>query len=218
MKICAALCWYDETPDFLTRCVSSLEGLVDSVLAVDGAWELFDGRAWSPDEQQWAIKTAAFKADIGCEVIVPPQRWRSQVEKRAKAMAAAGADSDWVFVIDADEYVALSADAEVRAALERTDCNTATVTIMNLHLGEVMPGYHPRGGLTRRFYRAGTTVTTVHSGYAFDGRDMLRDEPEEDLREFMLVEHDNHNRGNERNAMDRSYREARQREGVEVWV
>jgi hypothetical protein len=116
VRITAALCWYDESEEFLTRCVSSLEGLVDDIVAVDGAWELFDGRAWSPDEQQWAIKSAAFNAGIACEVIVPPERWRSQVEKRARAMAAAGADSDWVFVIDAD---ARSATAPARAPSRR---------------------------------------------------------------------------------------------------
>lgn len=217
MRICAALCWFDESAEFLTRCVSSLEGLVDAIVAVDGAWELFDGRAWSPDLQQWAIKTAAFKAGIGCEVIVPPQRWRSQVEKRAKAMEAAGDGSDWVFVIDADEYVEAVDVQTVRAELEHSALHVAEVTHRNLDLD---PSYNPdppRAGLTRRFYREGSTVIVVHSGYVRNG-EYLHASDAVDLRESVAIVHDNWNRGDARNRRSRDYRKARQREGVEVWA
>ncbi len=218
MKIAAAICWYDESLEFLTRCVSSLDGLVDEVVAVDGAWSLFEGATASDEAQGWAIKAAAERIGIGCRIVVPARLWRSQVEKRAAVMAHAGRDADWVFVIDADEYVARADAASSRELLEATDAVTATVTIENLHRGEQMPGYHPQGGLRRRFYLAGTTVTVVHSGYAYEGRHLLRGEPELDLAELVALEHDNHNRGPTRNALDRGYREARQRERVEVWT
>lgn len=220
MIITAALCWYEEREETLDRCVRSLAGLVDRVVAVDGAWKLFPGGqpGGSGHEQQRAIREAADSAGIGCEIWSPLFVYESQVAKRAHMMQLAGDGSDWVFVVDADEYVAFSAGEAARAVLAETDCVTATVTVRNLHRGETMPGYHPQGGLLRRFYRAGTTVTVVHSGYAYEGRQLLRGEPELDLRDFVVIEHDNHNRGADRNAADRGYREARQREGVEVWV
>lgn len=218
MIITAALCWYDESVEFLARCVQSLEGLADSVVAVDGAWAIFPGGPRSGAEQVEAIKETADAVGMACHVWQPDEIWASQVAKRAAMMDLASDIGDWLFVIDADEYVNYALPLAVRRRLQSSEAVTATVTIKNLHRGEQMPGYHPQGGLTRRFYRAGTTVTVVHSGYAYEGRHLLRDELEEDLRDLIVVEHDNHNRGADRNAADRGYREARQREGVEVWV
>jgi hypothetical protein len=41
VKIVAALAWYREPPEFLDRLVRSLAGLVDVLVALDGAWALF---------------------------------------------------------------------------------------------------------------------------------------------------------------------------------
>ena len=220
MNITAALAWFDEPPEFLARCVRSLEGLVDEVVAVDGGWRWFPGArcASSPAEVR-AIREAADDAGIKARVIVPSSVFDSQVHKRAFLMEEAGRWSDWVFVIDADEYIVRHDEAIVRSELADTDAVVAAVAIENLHLGDKLPhDYHREGGLRRRFYRSGTTVVVVHSGYSYQGRHLLRGEPAVDLGDSVQIVHDICNRGPERNEKWRQYREARTRERVEVWV
>lgn len=218
MKVAAALCWYAEPTEFLDRCVRSLVGLVDEVVAVDGAWRLFEGGHCSPPEQEDAIWAAARDVDIRCRVLVPDRIWESQVEKRAKVMELAGQHADWVLVIDGDEYVAqMDADA-ARAALELATENVGIVTHRNLHRGWTADNPDPpRAGMNRRFYRAGTTVIVVHSGYIREGEYLHVVDPV-DLRETVTIEHDNWNRGDERNQRAKDYRRARERERVEVWM
>jgi hypothetical protein len=220
VRIVAALAWFDEPPEFLARCVRSLQGLVDEVVAVDGGWRWFPGArfASSPPEVR-AIRDAAKDAGIKSRVIVPESVFDSQVHKRAFLMQEAARDSDWVFVIDADEWVS-DVDCEaVREALSSTTALVAAVTIRNLHQGDELPAdYHPDGGLRRRFYRSGTTVVVVHSGYSYHGKHLLPGEPAVDLGEYVTVDHDICNRGTDRNQRAAEYREARTRERVEVWV
>lgn len=219
MRITAALAWHDEPVEFLERCVMSLNGVVDELVAVDGAWRWFDGGTTSSPEEIRAIKAAAKWCDIPCRVVVPDAIFDSQVHKRARLMEEASKTSDWVLVIDADEYVSWSDPEMIRAQLAVTDLLAATVEITNLHRGEKLPpDYHHDGGLRRRLYLAGTTVVVVHSGYSYHGKHLLPGEPAVDLSAYLKLEHDIANRGPERNQKARDYREARTRERVEVWV
>ena len=220
MRICAAIAWYDETVEFLYRSVTSLEGLVDEIVAIDGAWELFpDGTPASAPDQEEAVWAAARAIGIPVRVKVPDRVWASQVEKRAALMELAGEHSEWVLVVDADEYVAHCDADVVRAGLAATDVAVAYVSWRNLNqTAETMPGTTPVSGLNRRLFRAGTTVRIVHSGYFYEGRSVLVTDDAIDFRECLAMEHDNINRGAERNARAREYRYARQREGVENWV
>ena len=64
MRIAAALAWYDEPPAFLDRCARSLAGVVDELVALDGAWRLQpDGQPYSPYEQVDSLRAAC--ADVG---------------------------------------------------------------------------------------------------------------------------------------------------------
>lgn len=219
VRICAALAWFDEAPGFLARCVSSLHGLVDEIVALDGAWELFPGAACcSAVEQRSAIQNAATGTRL--RLVEPDVVFASQVAKRAELMRLASKDADWVFVIDSDEHVTHSDPGIVRGLLESAaaDMVVGSVEITNVHRGESIPGYHPQGGLKRRFYRAGTTVVKVHTGYSFQGRWLYESEPCIDLGEHLRLEHDFCNRGHERNDRARAYRVNRERERVEVWV
>jgi len=218
VRIVAALAWYQEPVAFLDRCVRSLAGVVDAIVAVDGPWRLFEGGPWSPLEQAETIIRAARDVGIDADVHGPGAPFESQVAKRAFLMDRAGRHGDWVFVIDGDEYVAHADPEIVRSELETTDCLLAAVEVTNLHRGEMMPGVPPKGGLKRRIYRAGTTVVTVHSGYTYDGHPLLAGEGAVDLREHLRLEHDNCNRGSARNQLAREYRVRRSAEGVEVWV
>lgn len=221
VKISAALAWYDEPVEFLDRCVRSLAGVVDDVVALDGAWEWMPGAGvCSPPEQYQAIVDAAEAVGLPLWIGGPEhgEPYESQVTKRADLMEIAGDGADWIFVIDGDEYVTYCDSQHVRAALDETEMLTAAVSITNLHRGDTIPGYHPRGGLLRRFYRSGTTVVIVHSGYSYLGKHLLAGEPTLNLQLHLRMEHDNCNRGRERNQRAIDYRDARQREGVEVWT
>lgn len=220
MRITAALAWYAESSRFLERCVLSLHGLVDHVVAVDGAWQHFPtgGLLLASASEQRAIRRAAYNISASVEIHAPLGVWDSQVHKRDMLMRWAGDRTDWIFVIDADEWISRCDTETVRAELAAAEVNVAAVEVTNLHQGEELPGYHPQGALKRRFYRPGTTVEIVHSGYVYDGRQILTGEPTLDLAGQLEISHDICNRGHDRNERARGYREARDREGVEMWV
>ncbi len=218
VKVAAALAWYDEPPEFLTRCILSLAGVVDELVAFDGAWQHFpDASPSSGSEQELAVCAAARKAGIAARVRIPRDIWESQVHKRAALMYDAGEYADWILVIDADEYIARADGDIVRAGLDSTDANVGIVTHRNLHQGWTADNPDPpRAGMNRRLYRAGTTVVVVHSGYIRDGEHLHVADPV-DLREHLVIEHDNWNRGDERNQRSKDYRRNRETARVEVW-
>lgn len=212
MKIVAALAWFDEPEGFLDRCVSSLVGLVDALVALDGPWEGFPHTAtWSPGQANAIMRAAEGIPSV--EVVQRDEAWPSQVAKRDALMTTADFYGDWILVVDADEFVTHADPRAVRSELARTDAVCANVGLTNLHRGRQLGG-----GLCRRVYRAGTTVEVVHSGYTFEGRHLLPGEPTLDLAEHLHLEHDYANRGEARNAQAREYIAARARERVEVWV
>jgi hypothetical protein len=222
VKLVAALAWYAEPIAFLDRCIRSLEGLVDHIIAVDGPWALFpyDSDAITSAEEWVAIREAADAIGVRHSVHAPAHPWDSQVHKRDMMMRWASEHGDWILVIDGDEYVAHAEPEKVRAELSAVDetCVIGEVQIKNLHRGGQIPGYHPDGGLARRLYRSGTTVDIVHTGYFHNGQPLYRGEPTVDLREHLILEHDICNRGWLRNDQSIAYREARERSGVEVWT
>lgn len=223
MKIVAALCWYAEPVEFLDRCIRSLDGVADEVVAVDGPWKLFPSTTvWSTPAESDAIHLAAEAIGVSARFPRPPRfsGWDSQVEKRDWMMRYAGKRGDWILVIDGDEYVAHTDPDKVREALAsaKPNCVIGEVEIKNLHRGGQIPGYHPQGGMTRRLYRTGTTVDIVHTGYFHNGQPLYRGESTVDLRDHLKLKHDICNRGWLRNDQSIAYREAREREGVEVWV
>jgi hypothetical protein len=218
VKICAAIAWSDEPVEFLTRCVSSLAGVCDELVAVDGAWKLFDAGPMSSPEQEEAIWRAARDFGLPVRVLLPSRIWESQVEKRARLMELASEHADWILVIDADEYIAHADGDAVHQALDDTELDVAFVTHRNLHNGWTADNPDPpRAGMNRRLYRAGTTVVVVHSGYVRDG-EHLHVADAVDLRDALTIEHDNWNRGDERNQLAKDYRRARETERVEVWL
>ena len=218
MKITAALAWFDEPVDFLDRCVRSLSGLVDELYALDGAWEHQPNAAtFSGTEQEDTIWRAARDVGLPLRVSVPHEIFESQVHKRQVLMENAAENADWVLVIDGDEYVTYSEPDTVRRELANTEEHCAYAAWKNLNQGETMPGTTPASGLNRRLFRAGTTVRIVHSGYFYDGENVLLGECL-DLRHCLAMEHDNVNRGSARNERARQYRRDRARYGVENWV
>ena len=218
VRICAALAWFDEPVSFLDRCVRSLAGVVDELYALDGAWEHQPyGETFSGSLQEDTIWRAARDVGIPLRVTVPHEIFESQVHKRQVLMENAAQSADWVLVVDGDEYVTWCAQDTLRRELATTEELCGYVAWKNLNNGETMPGTTPASGLNRRLFRAGTTVRIVHSGYFYEGENVLLGECL-DLRHCLAMEHDNVNRGSERNERARQYRRDRARYGVENWV
>lgn len=219
VKVVAALPWYDEQPSWLDRCVRSLAGVADYLVAIDGRWDLYDieSPVLSHWEQEIAISQAASAIRLECEVWKPGRVWPSQVAKRSELMRICSEKGDWIFVIDADEYVAkLDVDAWIEFLTLGTSYDVATVGFHALY--EQMPDRR-----IRRLYRSGTEVRTAHNGYWLDGQWLHGDSakvklaPALDLSDVLVLHDDSGRRPAEREAKAMEYRRARARERVEVW-
>jgi len=145
--------------------------------------------------------------------------WDSQVAKRAELMERACAESDWVFVIDADEYIDSGDPVAFRQLLSVTERDVARVFAFRVPL--------PYGRNIHRVYRssAGVTVRKAHNGYVTsDGRYLNGDpcyvtlDPFLDTNKTLSLAHDlkarDQTRANARIAYNRDRRHTR----IEAWV
>jgi hypothetical protein len=223
VKIVACLAWYDEPITFLDRCIRSLAGIADRIVAYDGAWQMFPHEDHlSPIEQTLRIYWTANQVGISPNVFRPHVEWGSQVAKRDALMREACDYGDWLFVIDGDEYVAEADPDKLRATLAETELDVASVTAKrtNGFAGVNVP--QP----IRRIYRAstGVSVEIAHNGYrTADGRWLHGDgafckmEPVCNTAPFVLLHHEKLNRGVERNEASMEYRKNRNRTQCERW-
>lgn len=221
MILVAALCWYAETPATLERMARSLGGVTDVLVALGGRWDQFpEVLGDDPDEQAAALIRGCEHAGVFCEVAHTGEIFESQVAKRAELMAAARAAGDWVFVIDADEYVADANTDAIAVALEMTRADAATVH------GIRVPSRVQARRPWRRMYRSstGVTVEIAHNGYrAADGRWLYGDpahvrlEPAVDLTAHLLLVHDQAARDEGRLAARKAYKDARREHQFEAW-
>lgn len=218
MIVAAALAWYAETPESLTRCVQSLAGYCDTLTALGGRWEGFPPVPKdNPEAQAQTIVDACEEIDIDYEVGLGS--WSSQVEKRAELMAQAREGSDWVLVIDADEFIERGDPRLFRKGLAGTDRDVARIFT-----------YRPPityGRQVHRVYRSttGVSVVTAHNGYVTsDGRFLngnpcyVQLEPTEDLGELLVIAHDLTCRIGTRKSARAEYLRFRRKEGIESWV
>lgn len=117
MIITAALCWYDEPPELLERCVRGMANLCDRVVALDGAYRRYPGaQIASPPEQAETIRRTAAEVGLDAVILTPERLWAGQVEKRSYLIAMAAVRSDWIAVVDADHIIHADRDA-IRAEL-----------------------------------------------------------------------------------------------------
>lgn len=217
MTITAALCWYAETPETLSRCVKSLSGYCDRLVAFGGRWDGFP--SVPGDDTGVQIKAIMSSCEIDWNVYYDPL-FDSQVEKRAEMMETASVDSDWVLVIDADEYIAEGDPEEFRAGLEQTDLDVARVYAYRVPMAY--------GRLIRRAYRTNpgfVTVKVAHNGYvSSDGRFLHGDlaycdlEPAVDLGDTVRIAHDLTCRDQTRKNARAAYLQFRRSGRVEVWA
>lgn len=218
MRIVAALPWYDEPVAFLDRCVRSLAGVVDELVAVDGRWEHFadDEPVLSHWTQARAIASAADAIGLDHRVWMGPTVWKSQVAKRAALMELASEAGDWILVIDADEYIARSQPGFIRPALRETELDVARVMLTDVRRSMPLR-------MARRIFRRGTTVERAHNGYNLAGKwlhgDLARVRLEEalDLSKWLELHDDGGSRDALRIEKKQDYRTARARHRLETW-
>lgn len=221
MKIAVALSWYDEPEASLTRCVESLADVADVLVAYDGAWAEFpDARGFSTAAQTDAVYKAA--AAIGVEVQhwAEAEPWPSQVAKRAALYEHAADVSDWVLVIDADEWISEAAGS-LRAELALGKALVAEVGLRH------HDGARRKPGPARRLFSAaeGLTVERAHNGVRTKtGKWLTGDhayvtlEPPLQLSHVVTIEHSNGaDRSRERQVADNVYRNARRAKKLEQW-
>lgn len=106
-RVTAIVSWFDETPEMLSACISSLAGVVDHVIAVDGAYFLYpEGRASSDPAQARIIAEICRGMRIGYTIHIPGSVWAgNEVQKRNHAIRLAELvtrEDGWYFVHDAD--------------------------------------------------------------------------------------------------------------------
>ena len=222
MTTVACLAYYAEQPAHLEKCVGSLHGLADVLLAWEGRWEKFPAVPGNdPGAQVAAVELAAAGAMLVCHA---QGTWPSQVAKRAQLMEEAACMGDWLFVIDADEWV----------MAEHTDLGQLHLALgaAEADVAEVMIHRHPLDASTRprpvrRLYRASTrpTVRTAHNGYVTaDDRFLHGDpgwvqlEPALDLSGLLAIGHDVLCRSAARRTARHDYLYTRRRERFESWV
>jgi hypothetical protein len=147
MNLYGILCWWDESPTWLTAAVASMGRVgVDHVIAVDGRYPHFQpGKpVRSRPEQVEAIQLAAAAIGAGVTIhqpIDPP----TEVEKRTLAFqlleTLAVPLRDWCFILDSDELV-VDGHASVRRNLHDlpADVHVARALITNAEDPHAAPG------------------------------------------------------------------------------
>lgn len=222
--ITAALAWFDEQPETLARCVRSLDGVADNLLAVDGRWDLFDAPMnISPLDQAEAIHGAA--AEIGLtvreETCSANRPWPSQAAKRDYMLRTAATMGDWVFYIDADEHVTEAERATLHAALAETSLDVATVLMRNYGRSYFT---RPKRRLFRSAAGLSVAVHVAHNAvragnrWLAGNRSYVTLDEALDLTSALTLAHDvdAHDRGPD--SPKTRYYERRSRQKVETWA
>lgn len=106
----AIVSFYDEPLDLLAASISSLAGVVDHVVAVDGAYMLFpEGKPSSDPQQMRLIEEICRGLRIGLTTHTPMTTWvGNEVQKRNHALRLAEAvtsEDGWYYAHDADTVV-----------------------------------------------------------------------------------------------------------------
>lgn len=230
ITIAAALCWYDESPDMLARCVASLAGFADIIVSLDGPYSHFPhATRRSPDEQHRAIYEAAREHRIPHAPLCHPAEPMTQTEKRTtlyRAAASMAGANGWLLIIDADERLT---DRGARASLERSGAGFDAATVLVKTRGTDAP--HPRMIRAHNLLTCGPQYHGMLSATGEDGRRICI----RDRREFIMSEHprprrsreldlsrqleihnDTDNRPDARKAAKREYIRRRMADGIDL--
>lgn len=168
VKVYALLSWYDEQPEHLTRCVRSLKGFADVLVALDGAYATFpNAQRMSAMKQRFALQDAAYASGISYKITEPYRPWQGgEVEKRAAlfelARRAGATPDDWFLIIDGDMELA-SYTPEARELLAASALDIAEVRWHDVRVD----GVQVTDNRFRSLFRAlpGLTVERAHYLY-----------------------------------------------------
>jgi hypothetical protein len=241
LRLFALISWFDETPKFLSACVSSLAlAGVDHVIAVDGAYFLLEDAKPRSGREQWdALHYTADALGMGITIHGPTRAWSgNEVEKRAFMFGLAESVSelhqDWWFVMDADQVVS-DVPNDLHERLAQTDHDVGETMFwerMDPHETEakaeqarVLDWPHSTQYPIRNFFRAlpGLSITHNHFTYTLpDGRRLWGNatagdtlEPAVDLTD-LRIEHRTQFRDLARRQQQQAYYDLRQSLGVEA--
>lgn len=127
MIVTAALCWWNELPEDLDRCIRAAARIADRVVALDGAYRRYPtGTPRSSEDQCDAIRSAAASVGMECRILQPDTLWAGQVEKRSFLLAMASVNSDWIATLDADHVIHANRE-ECRRFLSKTSDDVVAV-------------------------------------------------------------------------------------------
>ena len=138
---------------FLSACLESLIGNVDSVIVADGSYKLYFDRFREFDPQAMPHSTdgsleiiRGFRGLPEVKILRQPEGecWLNQAQKRTVLLEAVP-DGDWFLIIDADEMIA----GDVQEGFEKvydSGCACANMPIYNpgTEVERVMMAWHPR--------------------------------------------------------------------------
>ena len=91
--------FYNDGPELLKRCLLSLKGKVDTILAIDGRWNGFKAPTTNSDDGCFEVAQ-----DIADIVLTPKEPWYNQIAKR-NALLTLDNPNDFYLMLDADEYL-----------------------------------------------------------------------------------------------------------------
>ncbi len=121
VNVTAALCWWNERPEDLARCVRGVAQIADRIVALDGAYRRYPGATIRSDPKQAeTIRRVAHETGMECLVVTPDRLWLGQIEKRSHLLALAGVGSDWIVTVDADHIISTDRDAVRRELVNST--------------------------------------------------------------------------------------------------
>lgn len=153
--------FYDEEPQLLIDSVHSLAGLADHVVALDGAYALYEGgRPSSPKVQHDALRQGCDEAGIALDLHVPDRVWEGNEVGKRDALFRLGEQAtrpgDWYAIHDADFFVTSSLGAREQLAASGLLAGDVCVAESN---GKLVPH--------RYFFRAlrGIRVRNTHYQY-----------------------------------------------------
>ncbi len=124
MNVTAALCWWNERPEDLARCVRGVANIADRIVALDGAYRRYPGATVTSDRRQReAIRKTAEEMGLECLILEPDRLWAGQIEKRSHLLALAAVGSDWIVTVDTDHII----DTDREAVRRELAASTADV-------------------------------------------------------------------------------------------
>lgn len=219
MKLVACLSFYDEQPDTLKRCATSLVNVgADHLLALDGPYALYPHAEPRTNEQAIDCLRHATRT-IGLTLHQPNHAWQAnELEKRntlfriAHQLATPG--TDWLMVIDADMTITRS-PGDLHAILEHATEDVATARLYG-------DGNDRPHRMLFRAQRYGIHLHGHHANY-MDGQGRTLWNPVHPLDEVpalhiegLEVEHRPQGRASERNQARSAYYDRARDERIEI--